>query len=501
MRGWVGDTLRMAGALWYWNARKSVFVLRGRRGQAPCQHPSDSGKAFETACEAAAFWRDRSRFARRVCPLLKQNAKGAWVCSVDAARVRPFWGRTLGCYGIGTLTTVLLLGLAAYCGGRVIGYRATLRQVFWPPAWKELREVRADYFLTKAQALVAKGQVRDAALALLTAREINPGNYAIGMNLAQFYQVWRRDLVDRAYADLLAHFPKRHAETANAWLHSLLARSELEGVAVLAQHELADGSGDPAPWTYALIFAARELKRPDWLDAVARSKAPERVRALLELETRVQRAPPDEARRLLSWTPPVEGFPLAAFEQIEGLIDLGDATSALVLLRGARASLTGRDVAKLALASYAVAGDVNAVRREGRTLLAPTRGNSAGVALVALHLIKYPDAELLRDCVAALQRAADEPPETRADTIVAVYFAAVCGGQPQYLPELRARLAEAHRASAATLQHFEEIARGDDPGAALRAVLPVVQPMTLELNYALIAKAYAWQRPRAARGR
>ena len=501
MRGWAGDIWRTAGALWYWNLRKSVFRLRGRKGHAPCQHPSDSGKAFETACEAASFWRDRSRFARRVCPLLKPDAKGGWICSVDSAQVRPFWGRTLRYYGLGAVILALALGGAVFGGLRMVGYRATLRQVFWPRAWHELRDVRAEYFLGKAQALVAKGEIRDAALALLTAQEISPHNYSIGMSLAQLYQVWRRDLVDRTYADLLARYPQRRAETANAWLRSLLARSELEGVAALAQRELAGGGGDPAPWTYALIFAARQLKRPELLDAAVQAGAPKPVDAVLRLEAQTERAPPDEARQLLLWAHTPAGFPLATFEQIDRLIELGDATSALVLLRGAQKTLSGRDVAKLALAIYAVAGDVTAQRREARALLAPARGNSAGVGLVALHLIQYPDAELLRECVEALARIGDEPPETQADTIAAVYFAAVCSGQQSLLPELRARLAGVHRATATTLERFEEIMRGDDPGAALRAVLPVVQPMTLELNYALIAKSYTWRRARPAAGR
>ncbi|HVU24649.1 MAG TPA: hypothetical protein VHE13_11035 [Opitutus sp.] len=456
---------------------------------------------METACEASAFWRDRSRFARRVCPLLKQDAKGNWVCGVDAAKVRPFWSRTLRYYGLGAVMAALVLGLAAFGGLRAIGYRVTLRQVFWPAAWRELREVRANYFLTKAQTLVAQGRVRDAALALLTAQEISPNNYAIGMSLAQFYQVWRRDLVDRAYDDLFRRYPQRRGETATAWLHSLLARDELEGVAVLAQRELASRAGDPAPWTYALIFAARLLQRPELLDAAVQSGVPPAVADVLALEARAERAPADQARQLLLWTSPPASFPLGTYEQIDGLLALGDATSALVLLRDAQKSLTGRDVAKLALASYAEAGDVSGLRREARSLLAPNRGNSAGVGLVALHLIKYPDAELLADCVAALAQVGDETPDAQADTITAVYFAAVCGGQQQFLPDLRARVAGAHRASATTLERFEAIMRGDDPGGALRAVLTVVQPMTLELNYALIAKAHALQGPNEPRAR
>lgn len=89
-------------ALFYWNARKTIFRLRGRRGVAPCQHPSDSGTAMKTACDACTAWHRRVRF-RLVCPLLKQDDAGLWVCSVDRAGVRPFWGRAFAYTG-GTLT-------------------------------------------------------------------------------------------------------------------------------------------------------------------------------------------------------------------------------------------------------------------------------------------------------------------------------------------------------------------------------------------------------------
>lgn len=52
MVAWIGDALRMFWALAYWNTRKALFRRGSRAGSAPCQHPSDSGRAGETACEA-----------------------------------------------------------------------------------------------------------------------------------------------------------------------------------------------------------------------------------------------------------------------------------------------------------------------------------------------------------------------------------------------------------------------------------------------------------------
>ena len=42
---WLGDFRRLAWGLLYWNVRKSLFRIRGAGGAAPCQHPSDSGRA------------------------------------------------------------------------------------------------------------------------------------------------------------------------------------------------------------------------------------------------------------------------------------------------------------------------------------------------------------------------------------------------------------------------------------------------------------------------
>ena len=75
VKGWIADTLRMAWGFLYWNARKSWYRWRGTRGSCPCQHPSDSGAAHVTGCEAVIGWAQPVRF-RRVCPLLERGTDG-----------------------------------------------------------------------------------------------------------------------------------------------------------------------------------------------------------------------------------------------------------------------------------------------------------------------------------------------------------------------------------------------------------------------------------------
>ena len=95
---WLEDCGRFWWALIALNLSKTLFAARGRRGRWPCQSPSDSGRAWETTCEAKALWNNPARF-RRVCPILKKAPDGRWVCSANTADVRPFWGRAAAWFG------------------------------------------------------------------------------------------------------------------------------------------------------------------------------------------------------------------------------------------------------------------------------------------------------------------------------------------------------------------------------------------------------------------
>src|SRR5580658_6015424 len=108
--GWCADLGRFAGTVIPLNLRKSLFRLRRGRGICPCQTPSDSGKAGETACEPVASWHEPRRF-QRICPLLRQRPDGAWKCSVNAAEVRPFWGRAAAWVGGSTAAAYLVATL------------------------------------------------------------------------------------------------------------------------------------------------------------------------------------------------------------------------------------------------------------------------------------------------------------------------------------------------------------------------------------------------------
>jgi len=210
---WLGDLGRLSWGLLYWNTRKSVFRIRGGSGAAPCQHPSDSGRAGRTGCEACAGWRSARRF-RRLCPLLETSADGRRVCSVDARDVRPFWGRALLFYGGSAAVLALVAAIGVFTALRAIGYRVPFYAVAWPPAWHRIQQARADYFSRMAVRAFSAGDVRQGFLALNQVYALDPGNVRAALLLAQFTQIGNPDYSDSIYARLLLQHRGNNEEAA-----------------------------------------------------------------------------------------------------------------------------------------------------------------------------------------------------------------------------------------------------------------------------------------------
>jgi tetratricopeptide (TPR) repeat protein len=443
MKGWLSDLVRLLRALFYWNARKTAYVWRGRRGRCPCQNLSDSGRAMVTECEAVVLWHRPERF-RRVCPLLACNADGQWVCSVPAAQVRPFWGRALGLVGRAILMLLLAAGLATMGLMRGVGYAVTWRQVFWPGAWSEINGVRARFFVRQAETNYTKGLTRQAMANLETALQLEPDNYPAGMRLAQLDQVGNLPTADQIYKRLLHRHPEHRAEICRTWFRSLLSRGRLAEAAALSSHELTGDTGEAAAWVNALIFAVRHLRQPDLLEAAAiEPRIDARVRAVLSLAAKVEQAPTAAARHsLLTQTPLVEDFPYDRVYRISRLIAEGYPGDALNLLAVSSHQLGGRDVARLALAAYSAAGDSARVEREFVAFLVPGRALQAPeLTLLALHLITYPDPRLLSMLVNALERIKYAPADERIEAILTVFCAAGVEGNLPDMKLARDRLA------------------------------------------------------------
>lgn len=489
VKGWLGDyLLRLPWALFYWNARKSWYRLRGRRGQCPCHNPSDSGEPMRTGCEAVMTWQRPARF-RRVCPLLRQNATGQWMCSVPAAEVRPFWGRAALLTGGTAAALLLAMVLAVFALMRGIGYEVSLRQIAWPPAWGELRYVRAQLFIRQARDFYAQGEVREALTALKVARELDPHNYPVAMMLAQFYQAGNPETADRLYAELLRDHPDHRTETARVWFRSLLARGQLVGVAELARRQLKHEPQQASAWAHALVFCARVMRRPELLEEVVADKdTPAAVRPTLELAARVQRAGPEEARSLLL-APGLTALPYDRVYRIESLIRLGHTGEAMQLLRRSQPQMAGRDVARLAFAIYAVAGERARLEQEFDALLAPSRTITAGeLSLLAVHLVEHPDAGLLKKVVAALERVPAQPVAARLEVSLTVFCAAGVHADREAMAAAKKIISETVDMRMGSINNLELFFLGQSAQRRIVSFLPQQSALSLELCYSLLER-------------
>ena len=250
--GWLNDTGRLYWGFLELNLRKTLF-RRGRgRVRCPCQNPSDSGRAFETSCDAVTPWSKPERF-RRLCPLLRKAPDGRWMCSVDTAAVRPFWGRAFATAARTAAVAYLCATLLAFLLFRVVGYPVAYRAVAWPPAWHEIGKARAQFFLKKAARDFRDNKPGPAMMALSQGYELDPENYDAGLTLARLSQSAWGDLSNRVYQRLLHDHPEKAAQTAAFWYAALLVRGDFQTISLLAADRVNEG---PA-WLNALLFASR----------------------------------------------------------------------------------------------------------------------------------------------------------------------------------------------------------------------------------------------------
>jgi len=505
VKGWILDIFRTVWALFYWNLRKTPHALRMRRrrsgaaalavsGPAPCQDQSDSGKAGETGCDACRTWARRSRF-RRVCPLLTQNASGYWVCGVDAPAVRPFWGRTAGYAGSSVAASLLLAVAVLYGAMHGIGYDVSIRQLVWPPAWHELRGVRAELFINQARDNYKAGNIQQAIQALVVAYQLNPTDYKTAMTLAQFYQISRPSQADVLYERALEMHPEMGDETSQVWFYSLLARGRLDVIAKLARQRLAANSAQAQTWSYALLFAARLM--PDRVDLAAHADdlaLPIAPRGVFYLASRVeQRAAfsAEAARKELLEAAPVQGFALDRIYRVEALIRLGYCEEALQLMSQWKAEFSGRDMGRLLLAAYAKLGLHEQLHSEFEAMLAPSRTLRAPeVTMMAVHLVHYPDASLLRILTSALPRLqhTDGADSEWLEAVNAAFCAAGVSGDVQAMESVKTLVTETFGVSGVVMEVLGLFFQGQSEITQIGTILPHLRPLVTDLNYALIER-------------
>ncbi len=485
MIGWIADFFRLWWALTYWNVRKTWFRLNGaHRDSCPCQTFSDSGLAMDSRCEAVAEWKEPRRF-RKVCPLLVETKQG-WRCSVDAERVRPFWGRAFLFMGGALLSLYLIATVALYSTLRSTGYQLSYLTVGLPWRWSELRTSQEQLYAAQAQQALAAGNYPSAILSLQTVCQLNPRNHSAGIALARLMQLsGQPSVAEHIYERLMEDIPEERAATAQVWFRVLLARADYAHVKTLAIAMLTEDSGHREAWLNALVFAARQTNDdqilgellsgehglPDWCAEVARAE-----------QLILQHHLPEALSRLSRRFPLTSGNYLPYY-QADRLLQLGLPDQAVSLLENYGNRLPADETTLLRLRAFQAKGWTSLVETESENLLSYPLSPRL-TALVCAFLLEQPATALRTPW---LNRFLKSAPTLNSDTLPlyhAAYLAAEVSGESERARQLMDLITRVTRSDAKPLQGLAGLLRKNAPREQVHELLPLV-PLPLEVVYAI----------------
>jgi hypothetical protein len=479
MPGWLADFFRFCWGLFYWNLRKTVFRWRG--GRCPCQNPSDSGRALETTCDACLHWRQPARF-RRVCPLLVITPDGLR-CSANTNEVRPFWGRAAGFYSGALVASCLAAVLMVFAFLRGIGYPVRFMAVAWPPAWPGIRTARGEYFFEKARHALAANQTKEALLDLSYAYELDPRNYPAGLSLAKLWQAPLPAWSDQVYARLLHDDTAQSALICDEWHRAMLARGDFPEIAQVMPMLLARDAADAPVWIHAMFFATRRLGdiRPlRKMLAEDPSLAPG-LHRLVEIELLIETGRVSDAHEALLRLS--MDTPYTAYYQISELTALGFPDDAMAALEHNADLLPQRDSFPLRLDALVVKGRFGLVHNEvEKVLRAPS--SVLAVEILCTQFIRHPDPELLAALFGKLRREPLPPTTESFSAIAALFCAAGVNADWPHLEIAHHMLKQLSGSNFAALDLLDSFFHGQS-AQPLGNVLPILQPMSLDVMYAL----------------
>lgn len=483
MTGRLADLFRFAWGLLYWNTRKSWFRLRG--GRVPCQVLSDSGRAFETGCEACLHWSRPAKF-KRVCPLLVETADGLR-CSVDTANVRPFWGRALLVFG-GSFAALYLGGvLVIFAFLRTVGYPISVVHLAWPGSWHRVGQVRGWFFLERSSRAFAAGRPAEGMLYLNNAYEFDPSNYTVGFNFAQKLQLGHSGRADAVYRRLMQEHPAQRGITAQAWFRSMLARGDFLGVEGIARLQLTEDPTHASVWMRALIFATRELGSINTLQELLASPLPslQPWRQVLEAELLLRQGRTAQARAMLNttWN---DQPPYSRFYQIRELIRIGESFTAIDLTGKYQSDVDDTARATLLLEAYTTMQAHQSLQRLVDSLLGPPL-NLPTIRLLAAYLIRHPNPELLDKFFAKFTQEKIPFGDDSLETYLTLYCTAGADGDWTKLHAVAGKIRRTDGGTSLTLGLVESFFRGQTTHTRIAGLLPAL-PMPLEVHYALLER-------------
>lgn len=486
MLGWFADLLRLAWGLFYWNLRKAWFQWRRGRARCPCQNPSDSGRAYETGCEACVTWHRQARF-RRVCPLLVDTPDGLR-CSANTADVRPFWGLAGLYYGGVLLTVYAIAVLTVFIFLRTVGYPVSILHVGLPPLWHKVGQARGWFFLDRSNRAFAAGKTAEGLLYLANSYEFDPTNFDAGIALAKNFQAGQPARSDEIFTKLLKDHPNKRGLVAQDWFRAMLARGDFEKITPLAQAETLADTVHAGVWVRALLFATRRTGNDGPLRTLLASSAPAVAawHPLFETELLLRAGRKREARIALERPWPRESPPFCLFYRVNALIEFDDAFAALDLLARHPRTLDSEAEVTLRLDAFADRDAKVPLQRQFDELLAP-RLNLSSLKIICAHLIRHPDPAIF---ARLYDKVAREPIPFGTETAGA-WFSLLCTagavGDRARLAEITERLKTMSNNPFVALDGVAAYFRGETTERRVTLFLPIL-PLPLEVTYALIER-------------
>jgi hypothetical protein len=246
---------------------------------------------------------------------------------------------------------------------------------------------------------------------------------------------------------------------------------------------LARDGADAGVWMQAMFFATRRLGDTKPLRKMLEEKWPlaPGLRRLVEIELLVETGRAIDAHQALR---DLHGdMPYLAYYQVSELTALGFPDEALVALDRNAPSLPKHDGSALRLEAFAAKGWLSLVHNEAELVLsAPT--NAPSVELICAHCIRHPDPELLAALFGKLSREPLPSTIRSFQATAALFCAAGTNADWPHLVTARIMLKQLSRSNFTALDSLESFFRGQS-GHQLGSVLPILQPMPLDVTYAL----------------
>jgi len=483
--GWIADYFRFWWALFYWNARKSWFRLHGgHRDSCPCQNFSDSGHALDSRCEAVVQWRNPTRF-KRICPLLTETKDG-WRCSVDAERVRPFWGRAAGYAGAALLSLYLLGSVAVFAALRTAHYPVSYWMVVWPPRWAELRGSQEKLLSTRAQQALAHGDFMAAILSLQRVCELNPRNYSAGITLANLVQIaGQPSVADHIYQRLMQDVPEQRTTTAQAWVRPLLAQGDYTQLKPLALSMLSEDSGRREAWLHALLFAARQTRDREVLRPLLKNEhgLPDWCIEIIGLEQLLLENRVDQAIPRLSWVQIRPGSSYLPYYQVDRLLRLGRPALAGQVLLSYGSRLPADEATFLRLRVFQAQKWTSLLEPEYESLLNLPLSPRL-VAQFCASLVEDPAPDLLPRYLDRFLRSGPAMSNETLPLYQATYLAAVLGGEIARAEKIAGIISKVAGAESKALRGVGEVLKSPSRNELLARILPLL-PLPVEVTYAI----------------